>query len=65
MLKKVNKGIWRFYGLVVLLFGAKNIVYYATIIYLVAGENIVLILYVKTTFSQIKQKKIIILKRIT
>jgi hypothetical protein len=57
MIKKVNKGIWRFYGLVVLHFGAKNVIYYATIIYLVAGENITLILNVKTTFSQIKQKK--------
>jgi hypothetical protein len=38
-------------------FGAKNVIYYAIIIYLVAGENIVLILDVKTTFSQIKQKK--------
>ena len=42
---------------VVLHFRAKDIIYYATIIYLVAGENIVLSLDVKTTFSQIKQKK--------
>ena len=57
IIKKVNKGIWRFYGLAVLHFGAKNVLYCATIIYLVAGENIVLILDVKTTFLQIKQKK--------
>ena len=58
MIKKVNKNIWRFYKLAVLQFGAKNVIYYAAIIYLlVAGENIVLILDVKTSFSQIKQKK--------
>jgi hypothetical protein len=34
--KKVNKDIWSFYGLVVLHFGAKNVIYYETIIYLVA-----------------------------
>ena len=38
--------------------------YIMQIIYLVSGENIVFILDVKTTFSQIKQKKSIISKRI-
>jgi hypothetical protein len=39
VIKKINKSIWSFYELVVLHFGAKNVIYYATIIYLVAREN--------------------------
>jgi hypothetical protein len=68
MIKKVNKGIWSFYGLVVLHFGAKNVLYYATIIYLVGCGRRKHSTYFgckNNFFTNKAKKKNIILKRIT